>query len=148
MAVNDSTNHEADQGLVNGDASVHSSEMNQVESAPDQPDGDTQQVLFVSGLMYPVDGDKAGVEIRRGMTILTTEGEVAGVVAGVIHNNAPRKVEYILLSRPSQNIEYRMIPIDLVQQVDKERVLLHILAPLVSSLPPWRKDGTTEAEHP
>jgi hypothetical protein len=99
-------------------------------------------------LIYPVAGDKAAVEIRRGMTILTTEGEVAGIVAGVIHNGIPNQVEYILLSRPSQKIEYRMIPIELVQQVDEERVHLHILAPLVSALPPWRRDGTAETDHP
>jgi hypothetical protein len=71
------------------------------------------------------------------MTILTTEGEVAGMVAGVIHNRAPHRAEYVLLSRPSQQLEYRMVPVELIQQVNKEAVLLHIAAPLVNTLRPW-----------
>jgi hypothetical protein len=96
-----------------------------------------ERELLVSGLIYPVIGDKDGAEIHRGMTILTTEGEVAGMVAGVIHNRAPHRAEYVLLSRPSQQLEYRMVPVELIQQVNKEAVLLHIAAPLVNTLRPW-----------
>lgn len=148
MPTNDCINDKADQGLGNGAAPGNSFAMNQDEFANNQSDGAIQPGLFISGLIYPVDGNKVAVEIRRGMTILTTEGDVAGIVAGVIHNIDPYQVEYILLSRPSQQIEYRMIPVELVQQVNEETVLLHILAPLVSTLPPWRKDGTAEPERP
>lgn len=96
-----------------------------------------ERELLVSGLIYPTVGGEDGVEIHRGMKILTTEGEEAGMVAGVIHNRTPRHAEYILLSRPSQQLEYRMVPVDLIQQVSRETILLHIAAPLVNTLRPW-----------
>jgi hypothetical protein len=96
-----------------------------------------ERELLVSGLIYPAVGNEDGVEIHRGMKILTTEGEVAGVVVGVIHNKTPHRAEYILLSRPSQQLEYRMVPVELIQQINRESVLLHIAAPLVNTLRPW-----------
>jgi hypothetical protein len=104
----------------------------------DNSDDAVQHELLVSGLHYPNGGDPASIEIRRGMTILTKAGDVAGTVAGVINNREPQHVKYILLSRPSQQLEYRLVPIALVQQVSKKTVVLDILAALVNTLPHWR----------
>jgi hypothetical protein len=97
-----------------------------------------EQELLVSGLIYPAVGGQDGIEIHRGMKILGAEGEVAGVVAGVIHNKVPHQAEYVLLSRPIQQVEYYMVPVELIQQVDRETVLLHIAAPMVKTLARWR----------
>jgi hypothetical protein len=112
------------------------------ESSYDDMQGETletqlERELLVSGLIHPAVGGEDGIEIHRGMKILTTEGEVAGMVAGVIHNRTPHKAEYILLSRPSQQLEYRMVPVELIQQVSRETVLLHIAAPVISTLLRW-----------
>jgi sporulation protein YlmC with PRC-barrel domain len=141
MPVNDSSNDIPSTGLDNefGSEFGSSSDNGADKSRGDDSEGAVQHELFVSGLIYLVDGGEVAAEIRRGMTILTTEGEVAGTVAGVVNNIEPQQVKYILLSRPSQQIEYRLVPIELVQQVSEETVSLHILAALLNTLPPWRK---------
>jgi hypothetical protein len=145
MPVNDSKNDTPAQGPTNGSSSDFDrycgtdSNNDTDKNQESDPADEIQQELLVSGLLYPTDGANAAVEIRRGMVILTTEGEVAGIVAGVINNREPQQMQYILLSRPSQQLEYRMVPIDLVQQVSEETVSLRLLAALVSTLPPWRR---------
>jgi hypothetical protein len=130
-------NNGADELPINGlDDGVDN---NQDTKPGDLSAGDAQQELLVSGLIYPLEGEAAAVEIRRGMTILTTEGEIAGIVAGVINDRDPQQVKYILLSRPSQQIEYLIVPIELVQQISEETVLLHVLAEVVNTLPPWHR---------
>ena len=125
---------EAHDGGLTNDARHES---NYEGSQGQTSDASFERELLVGGLIYPAVGDKEGVEIHRGMKILTTEGEIAGVVAGVLHNRTPHQAEYILLSRPSQQLEYRMVPVELIQQVSQENVLLHIAAPVVNTLHPW-----------
>lgn len=91
--------------------------------------------LRVSGLVSPISGDD--VEIRRGMTILTADGDMAGMVAGVVHSTSQPQAESILLSRPVQQIEYCIVPVALIEQVIDGTVLLHISATLVDTLLPW-----------
>ena len=94
--------------------------------------------LRVTGVIFPVSGN-ATAEIRRGMTILGTDGEVAGLVAAVVQPKSQPQADYILLSRPSWQIEYRMIPVELIRQVTEETVLLHIGTPSVDSLLQWAR---------
>ena len=111
----------------------------QMPADNNQNHDDLYAELIVSGLIYPDHGSDIAVEVRRGMVILTSEGREAGRVAAVITNRHDQQVTHILLSRPSQHIEYRMVPIELVEQVSEETVSLHILAALVNTLPPWHK---------
>jgi hypothetical protein len=122
---------------MHGNAGHTNNEAGYEDTQGEPSEAQLERELLVSGLIYLAVGNEDGVEIHRGMKILTTEGEVAGVVAGVIHNKAPHRAEYILLSRPSQQLEYRMVPVELVQQIDRESVLLHIAAPLVNTLRAW-----------
>lgn len=94
-----------------------------------------QLELFESGLLYPVDGNP--VVVHRGMTILNVYGEAMGMVAGVIKSRYSQYLKYILLSRPSQKIEHRVIAISLIQQVSEETVVLQIPSVLVNTLPHW-----------
>lgn len=90
-----------------------------------------------SGSIYIDQAHEMMVEVRRGMTILTTEGQEAGKVAAVIINRHDREVTHILLSRVSQIPEYRLVPIDFIEQVREENVLLLIFKQVVNSLPVW-----------
>ena len=93
--------------------------------------------LIVSGSIYPDHESDIAVEVRRGMTILTSEGREAGKVAAVIIDKHDREVTHILLSRLSQIPEYRLVPLDLIEQVREERVQLRIFNQVVNSLPTW-----------
>jgi hypothetical protein len=135
MTVSNSPDDATSAGLGNKYVAASTPDKTQ----PDISNTDIPYELFVSGLVPAVAGGEVGVEIRRGMTILTTEGEMVGTVAGVIKDTEPQEVKYILLSRPSQYIEYRMVPVELIQQISEETVSLHILAALVNTLPPWHK---------
>jgi hypothetical protein len=131
-------------GLHNDQDEAHDSHSNEATGESSQAatqgkpsDAQIERELLVSGLIYPAMGDEDGVEIHRGMKILTSEGESAGVVAGVLHNRTPYHADYILLSRLSQQLEYRLVPVELIQQVSKENVLLHVAAPVVNTLRRW-----------
>jgi sporulation protein YlmC with PRC-barrel domain len=101
-------------------------------------DDDPQAELLVSGTIMPDQARQVPVEVRRGMTIVTREGQEAGTVAAIVVDKALRNVTHILLSRLSHLPEYRLVPLDLVAQVSDETVLLGIFNPVVSSLATWR----------
>ncbi len=98
---------------------------------------DQYKELIVSGSIYPDHAKDVPVEVRRGMAILTSDGQEAGRVAAVIIDKKDRQVTHILLSRQSQMPEYRLVPIDLIEHVHEEKVLLRISKQVVSSLPTW-----------
>jgi hypothetical protein len=93
--------------------------------------------LMVSGLIYPACMPTIAVEIRRGMAILTGEGREAGRVAAVLIDSRDGQVTHILLGRHYDTPEYRLVPVDLVEQVREESVLLRILDELINRLPTW-----------
>ena len=69
------------------------------------------------------------------MTILTRERQEAGKVAAVVVDNDSQKVTHILLTRPRQMPDYRLVPVTLIEQVDEETVLLEICNQAMESLP-------------
>ena len=93
--------------------------------------------LIVSGVLDPQQAGGGAVDICRGMIILTSEGHEAGRVAAVIIEREGQHVTHILLTRPSQLPEYRLVPIELVEQVHEEMVRLCILSTVVNTLPLW-----------
>ena len=100
---------------------------------------DQNTELTVSGAICPTQESTVFVEVRRGMTILTSEGDEAGKVAAVIVDKHEKRVTHILLSRPSNRPEYRLVPLVLIVQVHEEQVRLCIFSQVVNTLPIWHK---------
>jgi len=145
MNLHQDNDEAGNEGFMNETGSGSSDDI-QKDIQGEPTETQLERELLVSGLIYPAVGGEDGIEVHRGMEILTTEGKVAGMVAGVIHNRSPHKAEYILLSRPVQQLEYRMVPVELIQQVNMERILLHISGPMVSTLHPWHNLPTHYGE--
>ncbi len=91
--------------------------------------------LFERGLISPEQKDSTPVEIRRGMTIQTREGQVVGKVAAVIVDNHRQNVTHLLFSQQHQTLEYRLVPVNLIEQVKEEIVLLNLCQQAIESLP-------------
>ena len=75
--------------------------------------------------------------VHRGMTVHTSEGHMAGHVAAVVLDQDQQQVTHVLLVQERQLLEYRLIPVELIEQVDDEEILLRIFQPAVDSLPAW-----------
>jgi sporulation protein YlmC with PRC-barrel domain len=109
---------------------------NPVPPQNEGPDNDDQsQKLMESGPVYLEQGDGSPVEVMRGMTILTKEGQEAGKVAAVVVDNYDQKVTHLVLGRLHLRPDYRLVPVNLVEQVTGDEVLLYISGPVVESLP-------------
>lgn len=91
--------------------------------------------LFESGLVYPEQKDSSPVEIRRGMTILIQDGREAGQVAAVNLDDDSQNVTHILLAHLHLTPDYRLVPVNFIQQVSEEMVLLHIDSEAIEHLP-------------
>ena len=104
----------------------------------DRGSGDQDLDLVVSGLIYLEQAGDVAIEVRRGMVILTAEGREAGKVAAVIIGRQPRQVTHVLLGRLRQALEYRQVPLELIERVQEDRVLLRVVYQFVDSLPKWR----------
>jgi len=76
-------------------------------------------------------------KVHRGMTVQTGDGQTAGRVAAVVLDQDQQKVTHILLLRERKLLEYRLVPVGLIEQVSDEEVLLRILQPVVENLPIW-----------
>ena len=85
--------------------------------------------------VHPGAGDQ--VAVRRGMAVETSEGAAAGHVAAVVQDTDRLEVTHILLVQEHLTLKYRLIPVELIQQVGDEKVLLCILQPAVVTLPVW-----------
>lgn len=75
--------------------------------------------------------------VHRGMTVETSEGAAAGHVAAVVLDADRQEVTHFLLVQEHQQLEYHLIPVELIRQVNDEKVLLCILQPAVDILPVW-----------
>lgn len=93
------------------------------------------QRLFESGSISPEQGNGLPVKVSRGMTIQTSEGWEAGKVAAVVVDNDSQKVTHVLLTRPRLVPDYRLVPVNLIEQVDEDIVLLDVCSQDIESLP-------------
>lgn len=82
-------------------------------------------------------GARDGAVIHRGMSVQTSEGDTAGRVAAVVLEQEKQAITHILLMRDRQLLEYRLVPVELIEEVDEEAVLLRIFQSVVESLPVW-----------
>ncbi len=103
----------------------------------DRPHDDRDTELLVSGFIRPDHARGMAVEVKRDMTILTSEGRAAGRVAAVVIDKRDRQVTHILLSRRREPPQYHLVPIALVAQVQEGQVVLLIFNQAVDSLPVW-----------
>lgn len=109
----------------------------------DPVNADRSQKLMVSGLVRPKQAPAGGgpVEVARGMTIRTSEGREAGQVAAVVVDSHSQAVTHVVLGRLRPALDYRLVPVDLIEQVNAETVSLSILNQAVESLPPRQGSG-------
>ena len=82
------------------------------------------QRLFESGLVCLEQTDNLPVEIKRGMVIQAQDGQKAARVAAVVFSSDCQKITHLLLTLWSQPSDYRLAPVILIMQVDKETILL------------------------
>lgn len=75
--------------------------------------------------------------VRRGMPVQTSEGCIEGHVAAVILDAARQEITHVLLVQERLRLEYRLLPVALIQQVDEGQLLLHTFEPGLESLPVW-----------
>jgi hypothetical protein len=92
-------------------------------------------VLFESGLIYLRQKDNSPIEVRRGMTILTKDDQVAGKVAAVVVDDHSQNVTHLLFSQLGQIPQYRLVPVNLFEQVKEETVFVSIRQHVIESLP-------------
>lgn len=95
------------------------------------------QKLMVSGYLGGKDNFTSCNEVRRGMPILSVEGEEVGRVAAVIVEGDSVKASHVLLSRLPDEQGYWMISLDMIVEVREDKVQLSILANDVGALPRW-----------
>ena len=99
------------------------------------------QRLFESGSVYLEQADNSPVEIKRGMVIQTQDGQKAGRVAAVVFSSNCQKTTHLLLNLWSQPSDYRLAPVDLIKQVDKETILLGLDRKDTEQLPHRREEN-------
>ena len=93
--------------------------------------------LLESGAIALAQVCAAFVMVRRGMTMRTREGTVAGHVAALMFDGRSEKVTHLVLSCPRQGMEYRLIPISLIDAVDDCEIRLNFFQPILEELPIW-----------
>ena len=97
-------------------------------------------MLFERGLVYLAQQDSLPVEIRRGMAILTKNGQKAGQIAAVLLNNDSQTITHLLFAPWPQLSDYRLATVDLIKQVTGEMVLLHLGSEAIACLPRRPRD--------
>lgn len=78
-----------------------------------------------------------GIEVRRGMSILSIEKCLLGKVAAVARNGKSDCAEFLLLSRLPEQGGYRIVPVHLITHVRDGGVELNLSGEGVEQLPAW-----------
>lgn len=96
---------------------------------------DSSHKLLVSGWIHL--GPPGGIpaEVRREMSIVGSDGVLMGTVAAVVVDAATQKTTHILLCRPHPDLEYRLVPLTLIERVNADAVQLWISSPAAKQLP-------------
>ncbi len=90
--------------------------------------------MMVSGLIH-VENASAAVEVRRGMPILTADGQLAGEVAAVVVASPEQRVTHIVLGRVEGDIDYRVVPLAFIGGVEGEALVLRVPREVMETLP-------------
>jgi len=98
---------------------------------------DQPQTLMESGSIAFNQAHDSPVEVRRGMAVLTSEGETTGHVAAVVVDGRSGKVTHLVLGRSCRRLDYCLVPTVLIETVGDEEILLRIVHPVIENLPAW-----------
>ena len=93
------------------------------------------KVLFVEGHITPSGAHSGPVEIRRGMSVRSRDGQAAGQVAAAVIDVDSQAVTHVLLCRWLEVPDYRLVPVGLVANVEAGIVALDISAAEVETMP-------------
>ena len=92
-----------------------------------------REKVMVNGRFHPP--NRAIINIRRGMIIMTNVGEKAGFCAGVIVKQGEEDASFVLLGRLPVTSEYRQIPVSLINHLEAETIHLHVDCAEILKLP-------------
>lgn len=103
--------------------------------APNTAQADLLQKLLVSSWIRLGPPDSASVEVQRTMPVFSREGVEVGTVAAVVVDPATQATTHLLLCQLLPNLEYRLVPLTLIECVNEAVVQLRISSPDVNQLP-------------
>ena len=95
--------------------------------------------LLVSGLVK-LEQKNDSVELRRGMAILLQDEYAAGAVAAIVLDCQSQEVTHILLGQVPPTSDYRLIPLSLIDRIDRETVWLRASVADIEKLPVHQPD--------
>ena len=95
--------------------------------------------LLVSGLVK-LERKSDSVELRRGMAILLQDEYAAGVVAAIVLDCPSQEITHILLGQVPPTSNYRLIPLLLIDRIDREAVWLRASVADIEKLPVHQPD--------
>jgi hypothetical protein len=100
------------------------------------------QVLMIHGTIL-LQRPHRWVEVKRGMLVRSSEGMVVGQVAALVVDDEGQQVIHFLLTRLSSELDYRLVPVELVRDLPVETLLLSISSADVRHLPRWSGSGVS-----
>lgn len=112
------------------------SEIAMPEEGQDRP----RPKLMVNGFVCPEKGCLLSKEVRRGMTIRSSEGLEVGKVAAVAIDGQDERASHLLLSRLPNMPGYWLVPVDSIIEVGEEEIRLSTPKDQVEALPRWQSD--------
>ena len=81
------------------------------------------------------------VEVKRGMLVRSSEGMVIGQVAALAVDAGRQQVTHFLLTRLSSELDYRIVPVNLIRDVPVETLVLSMSSADVRHLARWPGSG-------
>ncbi len=84
--------------------------------------------------------DRVGGEVARGMPVLAQDGRMVGIVAAVVQRGTAPTISHILLGQAPPTAVYRLIPLDLLDRLDGDRLWLRATRQQIAMLPAHQPD--------
>lgn len=91
------------------------------------------QLLKISGLL-------GSAEVRRGMNVVDRDGELIGLVAGVVAVSSSDQISDVVISRVPPTGDYRLAAVGSVALIGEDCVSLTLPAAELASLPRHNPD--------
>lgn len=103
-----------------------------------------RRLLEEAAVVLPQPGG-ASMIVRRGMHFASHDGSELGRVAAVLVEDDPPRAVALLLDRLPVKPDYLCVPLDLVDRVAEETVILLLSSEELAGLPPWREPAESSA---
>lgn len=116
--------------------------MNRSQRVAGQEGNGARQKLMISGVFTLAQPEGASAFVKRGMSILSREGDEVGKVAAVSFSEE-QAVQSILLARLPEKIEYRIVPINQIAAVYEQHLVLTLTAVQIEGLERWSTGSTS-----